>query len=179
MKKGLFSSVFAKLSKNEKDETNKTSAALSDYDEQIGRWTILVRYGKEKTPELSEKIFREISERTDRCALILMDYNQKEQMHASENMSWLYDVKYELLNCTSVHQIIAVGKRSFDYKVRCLLAGVAENLIHTTVMTEAVQDMVHLSEVDTVCFLAAPSTYVPMEAIKEELVKIMKKEEEI
>ena len=179
MKKGLFGSLFSKIAGNDKDDTQKTERILNDYEEVIGRWTLLVRYGKEKTPELSEKVFKELRERNDRCALILMDYNQREQMKASENMSWIYDVDYELLKCDSVSQIITVGKRCYDYKVRCLMAGISESIIESTVVVEAAKDIVRLSDVDTICFIAAPSAYVPMEALKEELIARMKKEEEI
>ncbi len=179
MKKGLFGSLFSKIAGNDKDDTQTVESVFNDYDEIVGRWNILVRYGKEKTPELSEKVFKELSERSDRCALILMDYNQKEQIKASENMSWLYDVDYEKLNCNSVCQIVTVGKRCYDYQIRCLMAGISETIIDCLGVVEAAKDAVRLADIDTVCFLVAPSVSVSMEALKEELKARMKKEEEI
>lgn len=179
MKKGLFGSVFAKLTGKAADDIDEKRQSLIDEEETVGRWKILTRYGKEKTPEASEKIFTEICERTDRCALILMDYNRREQMKASENMSWIYDVNYEQLNQEHIQQILAVGKRCYDYKVRCLLAGINPERIETVVSVDEVHNLVDISKVDTICLLASPSNHLVAETIKNELVNILKKEEGI
>ena len=177
MKKGLFGSIFGKFKGNASDYTEERRPGLEDSEEKVGRWNVLVRYGKEKTPEETERIFQEIHERTDRCAVVLMDYNQKEQVKASENMSWIYDVNYNLLNTDTVGQVVTVGKRCFDYRVRCLLAGIAEEKIAVAPIAEQVKELVALEAIDTLYFVAAPSTYIVVESIKEDVMAAMKEKE--
>ena len=177
MKKGLFGSIFGKFKGNASDYTEERRPGLEDSEEKVGRWNVLVRYGKEKTPEETERIFQEIHERSDRCAVVLMDYNQKEQVKASENMSWIYDVNYNLLNTDTVGQVLTVGKRCFDYRVRCLLAGIAEEKIAVAPIVEQVKELVALEAIDTLYFVAAPSTYIVVESIKEDVMAAMKEKE--
>ena len=106
-----------------------------------------------------------------------MDYNQKEQVKASENMSWIYDVNYNLLNTDTVGQVLTVGKRCFDYRVRCLLAGIAEEKIAVAPIVEQVKELVALEAIDTLYFVAAPSTYIVVESIKEDVMAAMKEKE--
>ena len=63
--------------------------------------------------------------------------------------------------------------------VRCLLAGIGEEKIAIAPMSEKVKDLIDLEQADTICFVAAPSTYIVVESIKEELMKNMKKREEM
>ena len=177
MKKGLFGSIFGKFKGNASDYTEERRPGLEDSEEKVARWNVLVRYGKEKTPEETERIFQEIHERTDRVAVVLMDYNQKEQVKASENMSWIYDVNYNLLNTDKVCQVVTVGKRCFDYRVRCLLAGIAEEKITVAPIAEQVKELVALEAIDTLYFVAAPSTYIVVESIKEDVMAAMKEKE--
>lgn len=177
MKKGLFGSLFSKMSEKKEEDTAEKIVNLENHEETVGRWQILVRYGKEKSPEISEAVFAEVCERTDNCAVVLMDYNQKEQIHASENMSWLYDTDYEQLNKGNIKQILAVGKRCYDYKVRCLLAGISEECITTALLIDDAGQMVKLAQVDTVCFLVSPSNRIAVETVKTDLIKCMKNEE--
>lgn len=171
---GLLNSVFAKLSKKNAEDAIETKKLWTDTQEQVERWNICVWYGKEKTPEATNRIFEAISERNDRCAVVLMDYYQKEQVKASENMSWIYDVHYEMIK--HARQILAVGKRCYDYKIRCLLAGIEEACVDTVLTPETVVKELRLSEVDTICFVVSPSNAMLVEGIKDELIKAMKKE---
>lgn len=177
MKKGLFDSIFGKFKGTASEFREERKPGLEDSTENVGRWNVLIRYGKEKTPDETERIFQEIHERTDRCAVVLMDYNQKEQVKASENMSWIYDVNYSLLNTDNVCQVITVGKRCFDYRVRCLIAGVSEDKISVAPVAEQVKELVDLDTIDTLCFAAAPSTYIVVETIKEDVMAAMKEKE--
>lgn len=177
MKKGLFGSVFAKFGGKTEEDIVEKKETWTNKQEQVGRWNILMRYGKEKTPEATNAIFDEIAQRQDRCSVILMDYYQKEQIKASENMSWIYDVHYETLKQSQIAQILAIGKRCYDYKIRCLLAGIDEKYIDMVPTTDLASSAIRLSDVDTICFVVSPSNALIAEGIKDEMIKIMKKEE--
>lgn len=174
MKMGLFGSIFTKISGKNADEAVEKNLKLEDYEETVGRWTICIRFVEEKNPKATETVFKEISDRTDRCALILMDYNQKEQIRASENMCRLYDTDYEQLNQGHIRQILAVGKRCYDYKVRCLLAGIPEERICTEMMLEDVSGAIQFEDVDTVWLLTSLSNRIAMDRLKTTLVNSMK-----
>lgn len=66
MKKGLFGSLFSKGS-NKKEASNAEKIThLENHEQEEGRWKILIRYGKEKSPEVSETVFSEV------CSLSLI-----------------------------------------------------------------------------------------------------------
>lgn len=60
--------------------------------------------------------------------IILLDDNG-DAKKSSENLNWIYDADFELLNDDSIEKIIVGGKRCFDYKVRLLMAGIEESKI--------------------------------------------------
>ena len=58
--------------------------------EVIGQWNILTFYSMEKDPKRSETVFKMIAEESEDCTVILMDYNQREQIQGSENVGFIY-----------------------------------------------------------------------------------------
>ena len=69
-----------------------------------------------------------------RVVLLLDDvFDEK---NSSENIAWLYDADFELLADPSVVQIVTVGVRCLDSRLRLLIAGVAPEKI-TAVDREA------------------------------------------
>ena len=41
-------------------------------------------------------------------------------------IGWIYDADFEFLNTPDVKQIVLAGPRCYDYKLRCLIAGIPE-----------------------------------------------------
>ena len=64
--------------------------------------------------------------------IIMLDDND-DAKNSSENLNWVYDADFELLNDDNIERIIVGGKRCFDYKVRLMLAGVPEDKIITSI----------------------------------------------
>lgn len=62
------------------------------------------------------------------------------------DVSWLYDVEFELLNNKSLNKIYAVGIDKENIKKRLLLAGIPENKIITADNLEEVKDCIEQSE---------------------------------
>ena len=146
--------------------------------EVIGQWNILTFYSMEKDPKRSETVFKMIAEESEDCTVILMDYNQREQIQGSENVGFIYDAEYEYLCRSHIKQVITVGKRCYDYKMRCLLADVPEEQIDTAFQISDAAELVKLSEVKNICFVISPSTRFEVEQIRTKLTVRMKKGED-
>lgn len=67
----------------------------------------------------------------DTAAILIFD-DFFDNKTSSENTAWIYDVDFEFLNCDNVKQIIVGGKRSQDFVVRLLMAGIPREKIKTT-----------------------------------------------
>lgn len=69
-----------------------------------------------------------------RIVVLLLDdvFDEKD---SSENTAWLYDADFEFLNDPEIPQILAVGVRCLDTKLRLLIAGIPEERI--TVVPDA------------------------------------------
>jgi hypothetical protein len=96
-------------------------------------------------------------------------------MHSSENMAWIYEADYEFLNTDCIKQIVAGGKRCYDYKVRALLAGIPEERIDCALRPEDVVKLVDIDRVDKIYILFAVYTQPKALEIKEHLVKRIEK----
>jgi len=59
-----------------------------------------------------------------RIAVIFNFDDYYDARDSSENIAWLYDTDYELLNSDNIKQIIFGGARCKDHVVRSLLAGI-------------------------------------------------------
>ena len=62
------------------------------------------------------------------------------------DVSWLYDVEFELLNNKSLNKIYAVGIDKENIKKRLLLAGIPENKIITADNMEEIKESIEQSE---------------------------------
>ena len=145
--------------------------------EVIGQWNIVTFYSMEKDSKRSEAVLKMLAEESEDCTVILMDYNQREQIQGSENVGFIYDAEYEYLCRSHIKQVITVGKRCYDYKMRCLLAGVQKERINAAFQTNDAAELVKLSDVKNICFVISPSTRFEVEQIRTKLTVRMNKGE--
>lgn len=61
--------------------------------------------------------------------VVLINNSLDDEKLWSENISWLYDCDFELLNDNKIKKIVIGGDRAIDFKLRLLLAGVPEEKI--------------------------------------------------
>lgn len=61
--------------------------------------------------------------------VVLMLDDVFDEKSSSENIAWLYDADFEFLASPDIEQIVTVGVRSLDSKMRLLIAGVPEDKI--------------------------------------------------
>ncbi len=97
--------------------------------EVVGEVTLVRQMSKEKNALAGSRAFDYIAGRAGRKELLLMMNCLGDAAHWSENSCWIYDADFEFLAHESIVQIVCTGARAEDYKLRLLMAGVAEEKI--------------------------------------------------
>ena len=108
-------------------QTTVTSSRHSS--EVVGEVTLVRQMSKEKNALAGSRAFDYIAGRAGRKELLLMMNCLGDAAHWSENSCWIYDADFEFLAHESIVQIVCTGARAEDYKLRLLMAGVAEEKI--------------------------------------------------
>ena len=62
-------------------------------------------------------------EKSDKEVILLLD-DFFEAKESSENIAWIYETDFEFLKAENIKKIVIIGKRSKDYYLRLLLAGI-------------------------------------------------------
>ena len=98
---------------------------------------------------------------------------------STENISWIYDTDYELLNDDSIEQIIVGGARAKDHCLRLLIAGVPEEKIKCERYEVDAVNHLDLEKVDNIFILYDVYTVPTAEKVKAKIKeKIMQNVEE-
>jgi len=127
------------------------------YKSLDGRKPIASRYKKEtiknvnitsmlaKTgPVALSNTFYNVSRINEEKSIIIILDDPHEAAKSSEINPWLYDTDFEFLNNDNIKQIVIGGIRSYDVKLRMLMAGVAENKIVTTLTDYEAGELIDL-----------------------------------
>lgn len=96
---------------------------------EIGDSAVYTMLAKDKNAFAGSRVFDYISGIPGKKEIVIMNSCQWDQVHWSENICWLYDCDFELLNKDDITNIVVCGPRVKDLKLRLLLAGVPENRI--------------------------------------------------
>ena len=91
--------------------------------EAIGRWQLTASMAKGLNAVACSRNFDTVRHAPGRKAVVLMLDDVFDEKSSSENIAWLYDADFELLRDESIVQIVAVGVRCLDTRLRLLLAG--------------------------------------------------------
>lgn len=101
-------------------------------DEQINGMQVITHLSKGQNPVAASRVFDYVQEENGNKAVILIIDDCDDAKNSSENLTWLYDADFELLNKENIKQIIIGGVRSHDYYLRLLLAGVTPEKLSKT-----------------------------------------------
>ncbi|MDO4940098.1 MAG: MurT ligase domain-containing protein [Erysipelotrichaceae bacterium] len=108
---------------------DKKIVASRYLDEKIADKTVISMLAKGMNAIACSNSFETVSnDKEEKSVLMILD-DEHENRKSSEIVSWIYDTDFEFLKDPKIKQIVVGGKRSYDYKVRLLLAGVDENKI--------------------------------------------------
>ncbi len=106
----------------------------------------------------------------DRSVFIMVD-DLFERRDSSEFMGWIYDADFEFLNTPEIKQIVVAGPRCFDYKLRLLIAGVAEDIILCEEDEFKAVDIMD-TDIDKLYLLHDTSTYDLACKVEEKIVAV-------
>jgi len=96
----------------------------SRYNEtEVGGVKVIMHMGKERNALANSRAFDYVASRPEEKELILMMNGLGEAKVWSENICWLYDCDFELLNKENITRVVSTGARALDYCVRLRFAG--------------------------------------------------------
>ena len=99
---------------------------------------------------------------------VVLALDDLDERHSSERIGWIYDTDYEFLAGEDVLQIIAVGKRYADHRLRLLLSGLPEEKLFCC--EDESEGIRHLKAgADTVFLLHDMSSYPQSQRAMEEI----------
>ena len=108
----------------------------------------------------------------NKTVLITVD-DVGDNINNSENVSWIYDADYTLLNDPSIAKVIFVGPRCTDHQLRAQIAGIpAEKVAALPTWQEGVK-LVDMENTGDIYLLYDPYKGAEMEAIKAALLARM------
>ena len=68
--------------------------------------------------------------RNKNSKIVVIGWKEISRRYNYDDLSWLYDIDFELLNNKTVNKIICVGDNSYDIATRIKYAGIDEKLIY-------------------------------------------------
>jgi UDP-N-acetylmuramoyl-L-alanyl-D-glutamate--2,6-diaminopimelate ligase len=113
---------------NNMEITKSRASTFSDGDSKV--MTVM---SKGQNAVACSRVFDYVHFTEGKKQVIIMLDDNDDAKNSSENLNWVYDADFELLNDDNIERIIVGGKRCFDYKVRLMLAGVSEDKIITSI----------------------------------------------
>ena len=93
------------------------------HSESIGRWLLTESMAKGLNAVACSRNFDMVLNTPGKKAVVLMLDDVFDEKSSSENIAWLYDADFEFLCQEDIVQILAVGQRCLDTRLRLLLAG--------------------------------------------------------
>ena len=113
-----------------KDYMAKISVTQTRYNEaKAGKTEIIRTMAKGQNSVACSRSFDFVSHEDGAKTVFIMIDDLFERRDSSEFVGWIYDADFEFLNTPDVKQIVLAGPRCYDYKLRCLIAGIPENRI--------------------------------------------------
>lgn len=132
--------------------------------EVINKIEVITHMAKGQNPIACSCVFDYVKKEEGKKEVILMLDDVFDRADSSEIMTWIYDADFEFLNADSISRIIISGVRCADYKLRLLLAGVAEEKLFCTEKELDAPNLLSLSDTNKIFILH--ELYAAEEALK-------------
>ena len=150
---------------------SKISVVGSRYSEaKMGKKEALLTLSKAQNPIACSRAFSYAKTLSGKKSVVLFLDEIEDVEKSSENVCWMYDADFELLNSPDILQVIAVGARHLDDKVRLLIAGVPSDIIITTDDYSSVADLIS-DEADRIIVLYDLHCVAVAKKLKETLTE--------
>lgn len=85
---------------------------------------------------------------------IIIGFNNVSRRHPHNDISWLWDIKFELLNCKNIDKIYCIGRFRYDVAARLSFAGIEEDKLILVDDLERIPDEVReksVGDIYTMC----------------------------
>lgn len=171
-------SEFGLTNEQLKEAFKKYKIVESRYsEEEVDGKKIIKHLAKGQNPVACSRTFDYIKKEKGRKAVMLNLDDYYDARESSENMAWIYDADYELLNSEDIVQIIIGGVRVKDHYLRLLLAGVPkEKIFFEKSEIEAVKHL-NIENIDKVFILYDVFTTTTANLVRDEIVAKIKQKQ--
>ncbi len=146
------------------------------WEEEINGKPLTVIMAKGLNAVACTRSFDYVSSEPGTKSVVLMLDDVFDEKESSENIAWLYDADFEFLNDPNITQIVTVGARSLDSKVRLLIAGVDESKIVAVTNEKEAADKVDIAGADKIFLLYELYRYDSAVAVRNQIAQRMKEE---
>ena len=99
------------------------------WQEQVGSWELTEIMAKGLNAVACSRNFDYVANAAGKKAVVLLLDDVFDEKSSSENIAWLYDADFEFLAEEDTVQVLAVGARCLDTRLRLLIAGVPADRI--------------------------------------------------
>ena len=138
-------------------------------EEEVNGKKVIMHLSKGQNAIACSRTFDYIKKAEGKKAVMLNLDDYFDARESTENIAWIYDADYELLNDDSIEQIIIGGVRNRDHHLRLLIAGVPEEKIsYETSELDAVKHL-DLQKVDKIFILYDVYTVEMAQKVKEKI----------
>ena len=109
----------------------------------VGNVEVVAHLAKGQNPVACSCVFEYVGSEKGTKEVIIMVDDVFDRKDSSEIMTWIYDCDFEFLSTPEIKNIVVVGVRREDYKMRLLMAGVPEERIRTVKTEDEVCDQLN------------------------------------
>lgn len=124
------------------DETIKTKR-LNIYDFDNRKWQMLVSKN-ENNLSYKQSLDYLLHEKEDKT--IILGFDSSSRRYKENDVSWIWDIEFELLNSPSIKNIVLIGKYCYDMRLRMEYAGINKNKL---ILVEDVNDIAEILKTKT------------------------------
>ena len=121
--------------------------------EAIGKWQLTASMAKGLNAVACSRNFDTVLNTPGKKAVVLLLADVFDEKESSENIAWLYDADFEFLHDKDIVQVLAVGARHADTRLRLLMAGVEPEKITVVPKAADAADAVKLTDCERVFVL--------------------------
>ncbi len=143
--------------------------------ESIGRWQLTESMAKGLNAVACSRNFDMVLNTPGKKAVVLMLDDVFDEKSSSENIAWLYDADFEFLCQEDIVQILAVGTRCLDTRLRLLLAGADPKRVTATAKAADAAALVKLEECEKVFVLFEVYRHDQAMAVRDAIAERMRK----
>ncbi len=168
-------SLLQEMGYTEKDINNtfKNILLLNSrfYTEKINNLELISVMAKGQNPIAVTGALNVVSKDIKKKDVIIVLDDVNDRKSSCEIVSWIYDVDFEYLNSKYINKIIIGGKRSNDYLLRMLIAGIDKNKIIIVEDELRVPNYIDYKNIEEIYLVHDIFAY----DLSKEMIKIIKK----